>query len=120
MPNHAIAHEIHRLPHHVLTTALPDLRPLDVWSDVRHEFAGWTLRQPEPFRNWRHAWNSWTGASTHHPGTIALSVTCPECRGRLFSIKRGIPGPCTSCFGRRRTTVRSRAIWQPDNDSAAT
>jgi len=119
MPNHDIAHQIHRLPHHVLAAALPELRGMDVWHDLRIEFARWTARQPEQFASWRHAWNRWTRASAHHPGAIALTVTCPECRGRLFSTKRGIPTACTTCRGRRRATVRSRAIWQPDTDPAA-
>lgn len=115
MPNQAIAHEIHRLPHHLLALALPDLRPMTAEvNDVRREFARWTAHQPEEFGTWRRAWNGWTRATQHHPGAITLTVVCPDCRGRLFSTRRGIPGPCTTCRGRRRITVRSRALWQPD------
>lgn len=116
MPNQAIAHDIHRLPHHVLATALPDLRTPDVWTDVRTEFARWTVCQREHFSTWRHAWNSWTRATTHRHGHITVTVLCTDCRGRMFSTKRGIPGPCTTCCGRRRITVHSRAIWQPVTD----
>ncbi len=119
MPNHDVAHEIHRLPQHVLAAALPELRGTDVWHDLRTEFARWAVGQPEQFASWRHAWNRWTRASPHQPGAITLTVTCPECRGRLFSTKRGIPAACTTCVGRRRTTVRSRATWQPETNPAA-
>lgn len=119
MPNHDIAREIHRLPHHLLLTALPDLRATDVFHELRTEFARWTVSQPEQFGSWRQAWNRWTRASAHRPGAVTLTVLCPECRGRLFSSKRGIPGPCITCHGRRRATVRSRAIWQADTEPAA-
>lgn len=112
MANHAIAHEIHRLPHHVLAAALPELRPMRCSHEIRTEFARWTLRQPQRFTTWRQAWNAWTRASAHQPGTITLTVTCPDCRGRLFSTRYGIPSPCTTCCGRGRTTLRSRALWQ--------
>lgn len=121
MPNQAIVHAIHRLPHHVLAAALPDLRPMAAeWNDVRAEFARWTLCQREEFSTWRHAWNGWTRATPHHLGAITLTVICPDCRGRLFSIRRGIPGPCTTCCGRRRSTLRSRALWQPTADTEPT
>lgn len=114
MNNQGRVREIHQLPHHVLAAALPDLRPMNSGYEIRTEFARWTLRQRQTFTSWEQAWNTWTHASPHAPGTVELSVLCPDCHGRLFSTRRGIPSACTTCRGRRRTTVRSRAVWQND------
>lgn len=120
MSNHRLAHEIHHLPHHVLAIALPDLRPMHSSYEIRAEFVRWTLRQPNTFPSWMHAWNVWTHASPRAAGAITLSVLCPDCHGRLFSTRRGIPAACTTCCGRRRTTIRSRALWQDESPPTAT
>ena len=120
MNDHALAREIHHLPHHVLAAALPDLRPLHSSYEIRSELAAWTLRQPASFPSWEHAWNAWTHATAGAAGSIALSAICADCRGRLFTTRRGIPSACTTCCGRRRTMVRSRALWQHVSPEAAT
>ncbi|OBG21616.1 hypothetical protein A5768_26305 [Mycolicibacterium fortuitum] len=113
MNNREIARQVHQIPAHVLTQALPDLRPVTDLSELRQTFAEWILGQRTVFPTWQAAWNSWTGATPERPGRVELHVRCPECRGTLITARRGIPQACTTCHGRRRTWRHSCALWQP-------
>jgi hypothetical protein len=111
--NHAIVHQIHRLPSHVLAAALPHLRPYTAHDEVRNDLASWVAGARTDYASWQHAWNDWTRATPHRPGRVHLNIRCTDCHGRLFSTRRGIPEPCTTCRGRRRIHLHSAALWPP-------
>lgn len=110
--NHAIVQQIHRLPEYVLANALPHLRPYRMINEVRNDFASWVAASRTNFGSWQNAWNTWTRATPHQPGRVDINIRCTDCHGRLFSTRRGILEPCTTCRGRRRIHLHSAAIWQ--------
>jgi hypothetical protein len=109
--NRDIAAQVHHIPARAFAEALPHWRPFSDHYELRREFAGWVMRQRQQFQSWQQAWNAWTGATPTRAGRVAMHVTCPDCKGRLFSVKRGIPGPCMTCMGRRRVYQQSAARW---------
>lgn len=110
--NNAILQDIHRLPGHVLASALPQLRPYPAHDEVRNEFASWVAGSRTAYHSWQGAWNEWTRAAPQRPGYVDINIRCTDCHGRLFSTRRGIPEPCTTCRGRRRIHLHSAALWQ--------
>lgn len=112
-----ISWQIHQIPHRVLADALPQLRPFDAHQELRRAFAAWTAGARQNFDSWQDAWNAWTHATPGHPGVVELQTLCPDCHGRLFTTRHGVPGMCTSCMGRRTRHVRTIALWQhpPEN-----
>lgn len=72
-------------------------------NDIRQA----VIRRVDPRRDrpgsWQEAWNSATGADPRRPGRIEFHThrTCPECRGRRFSMRTA--QVCHRCMGRGRT-----------------
>jgi|GEM_PF-5169407 len=112
MRNQRIALTIHNLPAHVLSAAVRGGRDLDS-ATVRQEFVSWAVCQRGDFTSWQDAWNTWTGAHRDRPGRIEAYVLCPDCRGRMFDLRTGVPRPCPTCTARKRIWVRAVALWQP-------
>jgi len=113
MRNQGIVVAIRNLPAQVLAAAVRgDHRGLD-YTTVRQEFASWAVCQRGDFTSWQDAWNTWTGAHHDRPGRIEAYVLCPNCRGRMFDLRTGVPRPCATCTARKRIWVRAVALWQP-------
>ena len=113
MQNAELRHLISRIPHNTLAQALPHMRPFDHGREVREAFLSWAVCQrAENFASWEAAWNRWTRATAQRAGQVSLTVTCPDCRGRGFGIRTGTAKLCTRCIGRRRTHIRTAALYQ--------
>ncbi len=114
--NTSLLRQIGHVPHSVLATALPRLRPfgLDEAHDVRGAFIAWAMRQhPDRYSTWQEAFNVWTGAQPHQPGHLRFARSrCPDCHGRRLNRRLGTL--CTTCMGgtRRLPTVTTLAIYQ--------
>ncbi|EHB48633.1 hypothetical protein MycrhDRAFT_5474 [Mycolicibacterium rhodesiae JS60] len=116
--NTVAVHQIHAISHDALARAVPNLRPFDIDHELRQEFAAWTARQRNTYATWQAAWNDWTRATARRPGTVHLSVRCPQCRGRSFAIRHGAVVACRASLGRRRINIHTAALWQPTSERA--
>lgn len=97
--NHQLATSVHQIPNASLSSAVPDLDVFTGGWELRRVFALWITAQPTTFNSWQEAWNAWTGASERQFGSISLTTQCPDCDGRLFTLRWGMPQPCTTCMG---------------------
>lgn len=119
----------HSIDTGLLRSHLPRLDISDLY-DIRREFANaLATRQGRSAATWQEAWNAWTGATPHRPGTIRIFARCSQCSGRGFSHRNvshnlsrtGSPYACGTCRGvpGRRIAKQIVATFIPVPDVAA-
>lgn len=111
-----------------LRRLLPNVDQSDLY-DLRREFAvALSSRQGRQAATWQEAWNLWTGATEHRPGSIRLMTKCKVCRGKGFThrnvsrnlTRTGSPYGCGECGGvpGRRVATRVTARFAPIPEDA--